>query len=509
MVSEPLSAADGGSTLTLAVDGATSSAPGVLRLTGQLGGSAASPDVRGVRVLDDSSPELLSFGEVQDGEVLARSGSSIVGLSVVPSSGGTMSGNLAMGGNKVTGLASGTAPGDAATYGQVTSLLNGLDWQASVLEPTTTPPGSPTTGSRYVVIGVATGAWEGHEEKIAQWNGSSWDFIVPNKGFTVHVESMGQDMVYNGTHPSGAWVNIGTSVDHASLLNLTAGNPHTQYQLAADRETANGYAGLGSDSLPIRPAKAVRTGSDPGSPAPGELWINGSEFKFRNDAGTPATESLERQGRRNQVDGYAGLDGSGRVGASQAPPKSVYATGGGQALVPADIGAVAPGRTITAGRGLSGSGDLSADRTIEIPAFTGLLSRDYNPAEASWTAYETKVHVTYDIGADGMIVPTGLRLPATVNSALETEVVFEFHTESSGTVALTNTNTATTLDGTMQAIADGLMGAVSGAEQNNGKTIRKVIFQTRNTTGDAVTDVDLGPFRIRAYTFPRGAGGAL
>jgi hypothetical protein len=39
--------------------------------------------------------------------------------------GGTMSGNIAMGGNKVTGLASGTATGDALQWGQI-GAANGV-----------------------------------------------------------------------------------------------------------------------------------------------------------------------------------------------------------------------------------------------------------------------------------------------------------------------------------------------------------------------------------------------
>lgn len=70
----PLSAADGGDggSYTVSIGGATASTRGAVKLAGQLGGTADSPDVRGLRVLDSGSPTFLALGEVQDGEVLAR-----------------------------------------------------------------------------------------------------------------------------------------------------------------------------------------------------------------------------------------------------------------------------------------------------------------------------------------------------------------------------------------------------------------------------------------------------
>lgn len=53
-------------------------------LAGQLGGTAASPDVRGIR--ETSGPTLLTFGAIADSEYLVRSGSTIVGGT--PSGGG-------------------------------------------------------------------------------------------------------------------------------------------------------------------------------------------------------------------------------------------------------------------------------------------------------------------------------------------------------------------------------------------------------------------------------------
>ena len=443
VLSAPLSATDAGDggDYTVSISGASASDRGVVKLAGQLGGTADAPDVRGLRVLDNSAPELLTLGEVQNGEVLARSGAAIVGVAAVLKTGDSMSGNLAMGGNKVTGLPNATGSGDAVPFGQVTALLNGLDWQQSVLDKDlATPPGSPANGERYLVAPSATGAWSGHSGQITEWNGTAWFFTTPNKGFTVHTEDEGVDYCFNGTN----WVSLGASIDHAALLNLAAGDPHTQYQLHSQRNVANGYAGV---------------------------------------------------------------DGGGRVGPAQAPPKSVYSTGGDQPLTPSDIGAVASSRNVSTGVGLSGGGSLTQDRTLAIAAFTGLLSKDHDPAQADWAANEVKIHLTLDIGLDGQIIPVGVRLPPAVNAALATELVLEFH--NSSTAVLTNTNTSSPLTATMQDLAELLMGDLNTAAQNNGLSVRKIKFQTRNTTGSAVNAVDIGLFRVRGYTSPKGSGAGL
>lgn len=58
---------------------ATASARGIVKLTGQLGGTADLPDVRGLR--ETGGPTLLTIGPVPDGYLLKRSGTTIIGYS--------------------------------------------------------------------------------------------------------------------------------------------------------------------------------------------------------------------------------------------------------------------------------------------------------------------------------------------------------------------------------------------------------------------------------------------
>ncbi|MBA7636081.1 hypothetical protein ES703_43695 [subsurface metagenome] len=131
---------------------------------------------------------------------------------------------LDMASQKITGLGTPAAGGDAATKDFVESLVQGLDWQQSVLDELVDPPGSPVTGDRYLVLATATGDWATHEDDIAEWNGTTWDFTSPDTGMAVWVENVGRQKVYNGTN----WVLFGTTVDHGNLIGL-ADDDHAQY----------------------------------------------------------------------------------------------------------------------------------------------------------------------------------------------------------------------------------------------------------------------------------------
>lgn len=451
-----------------------------------------------------AEPAITTLEVARGGTGATSAPTALTSLGAVAKAGDTMSGDLAMGGHKVTGLASGTASGDAATYGQLTGVVGGLDWQGSVLDKDlAAPPGSPSTGARYLVAASASGAWTGHEGALVEWSGTSWSFVVPNAGTTVHVEDEGTYYTFNGT----AWVGMAATFDHGALLNLTSGDPHTQYQLETDKDVASGYAGLDGSGYVNKPVKAIRAVSDPSSPLPGATWVNGTDLKYRDNGGTPTTQIVERQSNKGVANGYAGLDSSGKVAQGPALHASTHASAGADPITPSSIGAASASRLVSAGTGLTGGGDLSANRTLSISAFSGLLSKDVNPASDSWTANETKVYATYDMGTGGMFIPTGLLLPATGNAALVTEAVFEF--DDTSTISVTNSGTGTTASRSMQQLADVLTGDLSSTATNNGRSVQKIILRSRNTTGSTVSSVDLGFFRIRALAVPRGGGSAF
>lgn len=110
----------------------------------------------------------------------------------------------------------------------VDSLIQGLDWQNSVIEELADPPGTPGEEDRYLIIATASGAWNGKENDIAEWNGSSWDFTTPNKGFAVYIEDAETQKNYNGT----SWVSFGGTTNHANLTNVTQDQHHIKFTQA-------------------------------------------------------------------------------------------------------------------------------------------------------------------------------------------------------------------------------------------------------------------------------------
>lgn len=69
----------------------------------------------------------------------------------------TMSGNIAMGGNKVTGLGAATASGDAIMYGQTGAMLNGLNVNSTAITNVPTPSAGTDAANKTYVDSVANG----------------------------------------------------------------------------------------------------------------------------------------------------------------------------------------------------------------------------------------------------------------------------------------------------------------------------------------------------------------
>lgn len=112
---------------------------------------------------------------------------------------------------KVTSLATPTLGTDATTKDYVDSLIQGLDWQESVLDRTTTVVA--TLGNRYILTGSAVG---GVEHDIVEYDGASWIVITPNDGYACMVEDEDTQYNFNGT----LWVKFGSTINHLNLINI-------------------------------------------------------------------------------------------------------------------------------------------------------------------------------------------------------------------------------------------------------------------------------------------------
>ena len=112
------------------------------------------------------------------------------------------------------------------------STVNGLDWQDSVKDKDlTAPPGSPSTGDRYIVASGGSGDWSGHDNDIAEYDGSSWSFITPTEGTACWVEDIDSNYTYNGS----SWVTFGSTQTHNNLSGLQGGTSNEYYHLTSSQ----------------------------------------------------------------------------------------------------------------------------------------------------------------------------------------------------------------------------------------------------------------------------------
>jgi hypothetical protein len=144
--------------------------------------------------------------------------------------------------NGTSVLDSGTSTSDLWTANKiqsyVDSIASGLQWQESVISMNLdAAPGSPSTGDRYVVSmdpAPATGAWVGHDNEVAEWDGAAWEYTTVAEGFALWNEEIDTQYVYNGTD----WAKIGTTVTHENLIGLQGDSATELYHLTSAQHGA-------------------------------------------------------------------------------------------------------------------------------------------------------------------------------------------------------------------------------------------------------------------------------
>lgn len=181
--------------------------------------SAGVTDAGKPVVLDASGkfdPSLINFGTIDHGSIDGLLDDDHTQYILVDGT-RAFTGPQSLGGFKLTSVADGTATNDAVNYGQLQSVIDqiaNLEFQDSVIDEVTAPPGSPSNGDRYLVIATATGDFAGQEDKIAVYNGSSWDFITPTVGFFLSVDDLSDRLKY---YTGSVWVDKYFEATTASL----------------------------------------------------------------------------------------------------------------------------------------------------------------------------------------------------------------------------------------------------------------------------------------------------
>ncbi len=221
---------------------------------------------------------------------------------VLPTISGDMDFNSS---GKIINLNTPTNDADAATKAYVDGLITGLDWQESVSSiTTTTPPVGPPTGTRYIVPALATGAWSGQTDNIAEWNGSSWDFTTPNEGYASLVEDEDKQYNYNGT----SWVLFGSLVNHSSLIGLT-NDEHVQYAHLPGRTGGQQfYGGINaSDSMILESTTNATKGTVALQPNGGNVGIGITSALFQLHVSENLGNADQIVIEQNNTGGQAGL----------------------------------------------------------------------------------------------------------------------------------------------------------------------------------------------------------
>lgn len=87
------------------------------------------------------------------------------------------------------------------THNEALQTLDALVAPAVEATLQATPPAAPVAGDCYIVGTSPTGAWAGHQGKLAAFTAGGWRFIAPLEGMTAYVRASAQPATYR----AGAW----------------------------------------------------------------------------------------------------------------------------------------------------------------------------------------------------------------------------------------------------------------------------------------------------------------
>ena len=193
-------------------------------------------EVPGVESLTSAEITALASGEKPAGRVVWNSttsklqvsnGTSFSDLPYLPTAGGTMSGAIAMGSQKITGLAAGTTAGDAVRYEQVLLLTGG------------TMSGAIAMGSQKIT-GLAAASANGdavrYEQLTAVGTYSNWTPAATGSGANPTANSSTGRYTQIGDHVSGWGRIVGFTYGGAGTIWLS---------LPVTPATTSGYTRLG------------------------------------------------------------------------------------------------------------------------------------------------------------------------------------------------------------------------------------------------------------------------
>jgi hypothetical protein len=114
------------------------------------------------------------------------------------------------------------------THNAALTLLDAVVMLSIVDRDLTAPPASPADGSRYLVAMGASGAWSGHDGKIAAFADGAWAFHTPQEGWLAWIADEDAFIVFEGANWTGAAtenaarLGINTTADTINRLAVSS-----------------------------------------------------------------------------------------------------------------------------------------------------------------------------------------------------------------------------------------------------------------------------------------------
>jgi hypothetical protein len=141
------------------------------------------------------------------------------------------------------------------SHNEALNALDALVMLAVVGRTSTSPPGAPAEGDRYIVADGATGAWTGKDTCVAAWQNGAWSFFAPRPGWLAWCAAESQLVVYeSGWSPANSWQNIpeiGVNTTASSTNRLAVAAPATllthagsDHRLVVNKQASGNTASL-------------------------------------------------------------------------------------------------------------------------------------------------------------------------------------------------------------------------------------------------------------------------
>lgn len=316
------------------------------------------------------------------------------------------------------------------THNEAIRALDAIVQISVVDKDLTTPPSSPTNGTRYLVPPGASGPWSGHANAIAAFQDGAWAFYVPQTGWLAWITDESRLYVFDDgvwTEVSGGAgggdgefdiLGVNATADATNKLAVASAavlfnNIGDDVQIKVNKEAFGDTASLLFQTGFSGRAEMGTAGDDDFhfkvSPD-GSTWHEAividratGEVEFPNTSAGSGSGSVTSVGLTApsgfSVSGSP-VTGSGTLALSHASGYQGYTSAEASKLagiqagaqVNPDLSGYAPtNREITAGAGLTGGGDLTANRSIALStgAQASLALADTAVQPAALTPYLT------------------------------------------------------------------------------------------------------------------------